>query len=193
MGSPTNMSEIDRVLSRFHETINTRSNAVFSNCGKYRYSLNRSWSMDSLFDESPRSRQFIAFCCLNPSTATQIDNDPTVTRCINYAKAWGFGGYVMINAFAWRETLPGEMKLQPEPIGECNDAMLELVVSMAGMTVAGWGCDGAHLGRHEHLSNLLPRHGDIYRLKETAGGFPIHPLYQRKDLIPQLWLPRKTA
>lgn len=186
-------SDTDRVLAEIRQKIGNRSDAVFSPCRKYRYMLVRNFDSGGLFSEpGPRSNQFVAFCCLNPSTADEIEPDPTVTRCINYAKRWGFGGYVMLNAFAWRATDPKDMKAQPDPCGESNDAAIGLVASMAGMLVAGWGCDGKHMGRHSQLVDLLPQYADVYRLTATSEGYPGHPLYLKASLEPQLWLPKRT-
>lgn len=70
---------------------------IFSPCGRYRYTLWREWI---------GGEGFVQFIGLNPSTATDTEDDPTIRRCINYAKSWGYGGMCMTNLFAYRATLP---------------------------------------------------------------------------------------
>lgn len=78
---------------------------IFSPCREYRYTLYREWMPGD---------KVVQFIGLNPSTADEVKNDPTVTRCINYAKAWGYTGMYMTNIFAFRETDPNEYKTAEE-------------------------------------------------------------------------------
>jgi hypothetical protein len=88
---------------------------IFSPCRRYRYTLFREWATDELFDgcndgeRGQRLGQFVQFVCLNPSTADERQDDPTVRRCVDYAKRWGFGAFCMTNIFAWRDTDPYKM------------------------------------------------------------------------------------
>ena len=75
--------------------------AVFSPCRTYRYALSRVWAAD---------KPYALFIGLNPSTADETLDDPTIRRCIDFAKRWGYGGLVMANLFAYRATEPSEMK-----------------------------------------------------------------------------------
>ena len=77
--------------------------ATFSECRKYRYTLWRRW--DGLFASG-----YAMFIGLNPSTADETNDDPTIRRCIGYARDWGYGGLCMTNLFAFRATLPKNMK-----------------------------------------------------------------------------------
>ncbi|SFI76527.1 DUF1643 domain-containing protein [Nitrosomonas sp. Nm34] len=88
---------------------------IFSPCREYRYTLYREW------EEGQGVCMFIG---LNPSTADEIKNDPTVIRCINYAKRWGYQAMYMANIFAYRATDPNVMKEHPEPVGN-NDIYLK--------------------------------------------------------------------
>ena len=88
------------------------SGADFSKCRKYRYTLWRTWDA---------SKSKVMFLGLNPSTADEVKNDPTVTRCINYSKRWGYGGMYMMNIFSFRTTYPVELKKAQNPIGDKND------------------------------------------------------------------------
>ena len=85
-----------------------KKNAKFSACRKYRYALWRTW------DES---KPYVMIIGLNPSTADENKNDPTITRCINFAKSWGYGGVCVTNLFAFRATVPSDMKTSNDPIG----------------------------------------------------------------------------
>jgi hypothetical protein len=101
---------------------------IFSDCRKYRYTLWREWGdiratllPDPHFDFYPgRPDQFVQFVALNPSTADEKQDDPTVRRCVNYAKAWGFGAMCMTNLFALRATDPKVMLAHDLPIGLLN-------------------------------------------------------------------------
>jgi len=87
---------------------NLKTDAKFSACRKYRYALWRNW------DESKPYAMIIG---LNPSTADENKNDPTITRCINFATSWGYGGVCVTNLFAYCATVPSDMKASNDPIG----------------------------------------------------------------------------
>lgn len=148
-------------------------NTIFSDCRQYRYTLWREWI---------GGNGYAVFVGLNPSTADEVNNDPTVRRCINFSKEWGFSGMFMMNIFAFRATDPEVMKAHPEPIGCDNDHHLLEVAKDAGVVIAAWGVHGVHLRRNEAVINLL---GDkLHCLKLTKQGHPAHPLYLPKTLQP---------
>jgi len=149
--------------------------AVFSECARYRYQLWRVWD---------GSLPYVLFVGLNPSTADELNDDPTIRRCIAFAKSWGYGGLCMGNLFAFRATLPAVMKAHPEPVGVENDAQLAAAAATAGLVVAAWGLDGEHLGRAKQVKQLLPT---MHVLKLTKDGHPNHPLYLRKAQVPIPW------
>jgi hypothetical protein len=120
---------------------------------------------------------------LNPSTADEVTDDPTLTRCINFAKSWGFGGVCMTNLFAYRATDPKDMKSQKDPIGAENDFWLNKLANDAGIVVAAWGNDGSYLSRSNMVVEMLP---NLHYLKMNKSGEPAHPLYLKADLIPVL-------
>lgn len=148
--------------------------AIFSPDRAFRYTLRRVWGDVS-------NQGFAAFVGLNPSTADEVKNDPTVRRCIQYAKDWGYGGMFMLNIFAYRATDPKVMKQQPEPIGPDNDYWLQTVSREAAITVAAWGTHGDHLQRGKAVKALLP---NLHYLRLTQDGSPGHPLYLPKNLTP---------
>lgn len=121
---------------------------------------------------------------LNPSTADETSDDPTVRRCIAFARAWGFDALCMTNLFAYRATDPHDMKQATEPIGEENDATLRTMARRAGVVVAAWGTHGTHLGRDRAVRAAL---SSLHCLRLTKHGSPAHPLYLPASLRPQRW------
>lgn len=126
------------------------------------------------------------FIGLNPSTADEVVNDRTVSRCIQFAKDWGYGALCMTNLFAFRATDPEVMKAHPEPVGKDTDAVLVALAKNAGVVVAAWGNDGKHLGRAQQVVSFLP---NLHCLKVTKEGQPNHPLYLSKALKPKRYQP----
>jgi hypothetical protein len=102
----------------------TGSGAIFSPCRKWRYVLWRIWEPVDKFLEGER---MIVFIGLNPSTADEHKNDPTVSRCVRMARDWGFPGMFMLNAFAYRATDPQVMKVAMGPVGAMNDAWIKRI------------------------------------------------------------------
>lgn len=149
--------------------------AEFSADRVYRYTL------DIVWDESLPMVQFIG---LNPSTADEFKDDPTVRRCKQFARNWGYGGMVMTNLFAFRSTDPIPMKRHPQPIGEKqgdaeeNDAALYRTHLRCDKTVAAWGNHGLHLDRWLFVSELIP---ELWCFRITKAGQPEHPLYMPYD------------
>lgn len=82
------------------------------------------------------------FIGLNPSTADDKIDDPTIRRCINFAQSWGYGGLCVTNLFAFRATLPSNMKSAKDPIGPENDKSPIAHAKDARIVVAAWGCMG---------------------------------------------------
>jgi len=155
------------------------SQAKISPCGKYRFYLQRSWDV---------TKKAVAFICLNPSTADETLDDPTVRRCVNYAKSWGYGTFYMLNLFAYRATDPKKMKSADRPIGNMNDFWIESITSECDMTICAWGNDGGHLNRSDRVCFLMNEFGvEPHALVVNVSGEPSHPLYLKKDLKPQIY------
>src|SRR4051794_22888220 len=95
----------------------TPRTTIFSDCRKYRYVLWRDWTDLLIGDQG-----YAQFICLNPSTADEVQNDPTIRRCIQFAKDFGCSALCMTNLFAWRDTDPKAMMKVPEPVGPDNDS-----------------------------------------------------------------------
>ena len=146
----------------------------FSHCERYRYELWRKWSEDSM----------VGFLMLNPSTADEYSNDPTITRCIRYAKSWGYGGVMICNLFAWRSTDRSVLKHLDDPVGVENDASIAKMFEMADKVIAAWGEDGRLGGRSDEI---MDEYGDrLWALKVNQSGEPAHPLYLKQKLNPVL-------
>ncbi|MDK3019890.1 DUF1643 domain-containing protein [Pseudodonghicola flavimaris] len=169
------------MICRSHIKGDAPSTAVYSDCETYRYSLTRVWD--------PAGRRLL-FLMLNPSTATEVQNDPTIERCERRARALGFGGFRAANIFALRETDPRAMRRAADPVGPDNDAAILDGLDWADQVIAGWGTHGAHLGRGAAVEALLRGTGrTVHHLGLTREGHPRHPLYIAYARQPELWFP----
>jgi hypothetical protein len=145
-----------------------RSAAEFSQCRRYRWTLTRTW------DES---KPLVVFCGLNPSTADETQDDPTIRRELGFARDWGFGRYVKVNAYAWRSTDPKGLWQADDPIGEHNFPAITYWGKQAALFVVAWGANiqPGHAWKLRLLltvANIQP-----YALKLTKTGHPAHPLF----------------
>lgn len=117
---------------------------------------------------------------LNPSTADEWHRDPTVTRCVNFAKRLLYGGLIMTNAFALRGTDPQILKAFPTrpdmAVGPDNDRWLLAAANEATTVLAAWGNHGLLYDRQEEILTLLADKR-IWCLGVTKDGAPKHPLY----------------
>lgn len=151
--------------------------ARFSRCGTYRYVLWRRW------DPTRPASMIIG---LNPSTADARNNDPTIRRCIRFARDWGSGGLIMTNLFAFRATDPSDLKKAEDPVGPRNDFWVRSISATCPVLVAAWGNDGAWQGRSTQLCQRLGHRLQILRLNKS--GEPAHPLYLPAGLRPRPWI-----
>jgi len=154
------------------------SEAVYSDCESYRYLLTRTWA----------TGRKALFVMLNPSTATEIQNDPTVERCERRARALGFGAFRVTNIFAYRATDPKVMRAATDPVGSANDAAILGSVAWADLVVCAWGNHGLHLGRGAEVTSLLRKTGvPLWHFGLTGHDQPRHPLYVGYDRQPMPW------
>ena len=167
------------MIERTHIKGDAPSVAIYSDCERYRYSLTRIWD--------PKGAR-IMFVMLNPSTATEVQNDPTVERCERRARALGYGAFRVTNIFAWRATDPKKMRAVDDAIGPANDAAILAGADWADLVVAAWGTHGAHLDRGPTVERLLRAAGHgLFHLGLTKAGHPKHPLYIAYDQRPEIW------
>lgn len=176
-----------------------RCGGVFSVDRTYRYVLTRFW---------PGGTGVASFVGLNPSTATETEDDPTVRKCMGFARSWACSGMVMLNAFAFRATDPRKMMKAGDPVGPENDAYLRAWLWMPSpfdTAIACWGVHGAHRDRGKHVHQLLreecgdqqqpvemdagPRrpHDRLFTFGFTKDGHPKHPLYLAGATPLQRW------
>lgn len=160
-----------------------QGSAVLSGCGIYRYELRRTITA---------SDRVAAFIMLNPSTADAEQDDPTIRRCIGFARALGCGKLIVANLFAFRATKPGDMKRARDPVGPINDQYIftsaRKAMMSGGPIICAWGAHGSFRDRDMAVLAMLHREGmDAMSLGETAANMPRHPLYLRGDCKPLLY------
>lgn len=115
---------------------------------------------------------------LNPSTANETLDDPTIRRCIGFAKAWGFGALCMTNLFAWRATKPEDMKLVDNPVGEDNQHHLLQCANGAGLVLAAWGTHGSFRSQDLTVRQWMASiAAQMHCLGRNSDDSPKHPLY----------------
>ncbi|MEY3660704.1 MAG: hypothetical protein RLZZ169_1530 [Pseudomonadota bacterium] len=142
--------------------------AELSTCGTYRYALWRRWSDSSS----------LLFVMLNPSTADESQDDPTIRRCISFAQQWGHGGITIANLFAFRSPHPSALRGATDPIGPENDQWLQKLAGQSAVVVGAWGNHGLYLKRGEAVAAMVP---PMQCLGMTKRSQPRHPLYVAAD------------
>lgn len=153
--------------------------AVIDSTEKYRYLLTRIWDEDL---------PLAVFIMLNPSTADAEHDDPTIRRCIGFAKDWGYGGIKVVNVFAYRATNPKELLNVIDPIGPDNYKYIKNAVANAGIVIAAWGATSVkNRQAYKDAINTIKNAGieKIFCLGTTYSGCPRHPLYVRGDTKPE--------
>lgn len=166
------------MIERTHTKGDAASVAVYSDCERYRYALTRVWAPG----------ETALFVMLNPSTATEVQNDPTVERCERRSRALGFGGFRVTNIFAWRDTDPRKMRAAADPVGPSNDAAILEGAAWADRIICAWGTHGAHLNRGAQVEALLRATAlPLHHLGLTKEGHPKHPLYIAYTQQPEAW------
>ena len=166
------------MITRRHGAGDTLSEAVYSECGAYRYGLTRVWGEGAQ----------VMFVMLNPSTATELRNDPTIARCERRARALGFAGVRIGNLFGLRATDPKALPRALDPVGPGNDAILVETAVGAATMICAWGNHGLLLGRSHQVEGLLRAGGaTLAHLGLTRLAQPRHPLYVRQDQPLLMW------
>lgn len=174
------------LIERFCEAGGRKSSAVYSPCGQYRYSLTREWK-----PELPR----LLFIMLNPSKATEAQNDPTIERCERRARALGFGSFRATNLFAWRETDPAILRRVDDPVGPRNDDVIrasffDWLTGPESVALCSWGVHGTFRNRSFEVVRILASSSrGLACLGTTKEGHPRHPLYVPYATAPVPWDP----
>jgi hypothetical protein len=151
------------------------SAAYVSECGKYRYVLSRVWH-----DELPP----LLFIMLNPSTADAHADDPTIRRCVGFARRNDFGGIHVVNLFAYRATDPRVLSTLGRDfvVGPDNDRIIDVFVRETlqkhGAVVAAWGAHArSRPSRVAEVLEIVERHDAVVHcLRQLSDGTPAHPL-----------------
>jgi hypothetical protein len=171
--------------------------AVISKCEKYRYLLSREWRDPENRDpkhwrsfkddagtpyEEPKTCLFVM---LNPSTATADLDDPTIRRCVGFARRLKYERLEVVNLFAWRATSPRDILRMSfstgfDPVGFRNLDYVTSAASNAGLIICAWGAHGSHLGQDETVRGWMA-HRPQCALGFTKHGAPAHPLYLPVD------------
>jgi hypothetical protein len=154
------------------------SGAEFSDDAVYRYRLWRTWG----------SRPPLVFVMLNPSTADGTIDDPTIRRCMGFAKREGDGGIIVVNLYALRATDPKALRTHPSPVGPLNDQHIAEACRSAEYIVAAWGADPMAPTRSRTVAAIARAAGKpLVCLGRTRDGAPRHPLYLKGDAGFQEW------
>jgi hypothetical protein len=164
--------------------------ARISKCGKYRFALVRSWD---------KSKPFVMFMMLNPSTADAEKDDPTIRRCMAFAKVWGYGGICVGNLFPYRATDPSELLIADHVLpydnfpGE-NLQWIGIMAKSCELVICAWG--NAHILKKFWKKNIYEQYAPLKQfvtklryLELSKDNTPKHPLYLKGDLTPKKFEP----
>ena len=146
-------------------------NATFSENRKYRYALERKWLSNG---------KGLLYIGLNPSTADESVDDPTIRRCIHFARVWGYSSLMVCNLFAFRATFPSDLFTAKDPIGPQNDFYLQRLLVKDYDVFVGWGNHGKYLNRDQDVLSFIPAPQCI---QINKSGSPSHPLYLKNNSV----------
>lgn len=136
----------------------------------------------------------VMFVMLNPSKATEEQNDPTVERCERRARTLGYGAFCVTNLFGWRATDPADLRRVKAPVGPDNGAIVETAIRWADHIIAAWGTHGAYQGQGPQMASQLFESGvPVFHLGLSKDGHPKHPLYLPYKTEPVLWSPSEMT
>jgi hypothetical protein len=169
------------MVVREHKTLTGSCGAIFSDCEQYRYRLWREWDT---------RLPTICFLMLNPSTADEQVNDPTIARCESRAVAMGCGRLDVVNLFPWRSTDPDQLLIWIDPLGPARkaDGAIMDAIERSSTVVCAWG---SHRAATERAADVLRMiritgyHGRLFHLGLNQDGSPKHPLYIAKSIKPK--------
>lgn len=157
--------------------------AIISDCRKYRYALTRKYY----------GNKCCMFIMLNPSTADECIDDPTVRKCTLFADSWGYGNIIIVNLFALRATDPKEIYWTEDPVGPDNHKHVKEILEQSifwdkFLVVCAWGNHGRYMEQNSAMIGWLEDQSvKPHYLKMTKKKEPSHPLYLPKKLKPIPW------
>lgn len=155
--------------------------AVISDDGVYRYELRRTWHA---------GKPPCCFIMLNPSTADANIDDPTIRRCIGFARSWECGQLIVVNLFAFRATKPAELYTARDPVGPENADYVRRAVDFAdhhgGKIICAWGSHGEYMDQDLTVLGWIIEECSKppLALSVTKSKQPGHPLYLKADSVP---------
>ncbi len=159
----------------------TKTDAVLSDCGSYRFFLERSWDNDL-----PK----LPICMLNPSTGDAEKDDQTIRRLINFAKRWGYGGLAIVNLYPLRSPKPSEMWASKERSHDDNHQWLDTIIVIAenngNKLLIAWGNDGAWEGKADQFIRQVKERSktvELVTLGKTGHGNPRHPMARGRGRV----------
>ncbi len=160
----------------------TKTSAIISKCGKYRYELTREWESNFRRADRPKS---VTFIMLNPSTADASEDDPTIRRCVSFAKAQNAIKLIVVNLFAYRTFSVSELKAvryDTDIIGPEYWDRLRKTLAKSETIVCAWGAHGSLLDQDALVYEYVKEtHNWLFALTINSDGSPKHPLYIRGD------------
>ena len=155
------------------------STAIYSPCKSYRYLLNRT---------TVNAKKSLLFILLNPSTATEFKNDPTIARCQKRSEVLNYKAFTICNLFAFRTKSPRVMKNYFDPVGPENDRLIGESILNADKIICAWGNHGTHLSQAEKVVKIIKAHNSsAFHLGLTKNNQPMHPLYIEYSRKPVKW------
>ena len=174
------------------DIVDIRRDANISECGNYRYSLDRVWYPDDLFNSPARItfRPPLIFVMLNPSTADAFADDPTIRRCIHFTKREGFEWLKVMNLFAGRATKPTDLFKMGDPEGVKNTAHWKaargMVKDYGSQIICAWGANPKAQSQAKRFMSFMDGI-EVHCLGTTKDGHPKHPLYLPNDAKLQVY------
>nr|WP_175800887.1 DUF1643 domain-containing protein [Burkholderia anthina] len=165
----------------------SRSSCDESSDHRFRYSLERHWSVGD---------RLALFVMLNPSVADAHTDDPTIRRCVGFAKSWGYTGLRVVNLVPYRATDPDDMydwlaTIEHQALWENTRRVLAAARRTdVELVVCAWGTPRPVLWDYaRQLHKALRRYRRTHAIKINSTGTPAHPLYLRADLQPVIYEP----
>lgn len=164
---------------------NWNGGAEFSKDRKHRFALYR--TKKSIFDQKEKVKR-ILWIMLNPSTADEDHNDPTIRRCMGFSERWGYNHVEIANLFSLRSTDPKAlMEDSNESYYASNMQWLIHVAVTNNFVVCGWGNHGSYKNRGKEVVEMLAPFADLHCLGITKNGHPMHPLYLPYEAKPFIY------
>lgn len=183
-------------MNQLFDTSNRTGEAVLSDCGKYRFLLSRHWGGYTIYEDG--FDHTVNFVMLNPSTADAHDDDPTIRRCIRFAKSWGYNGLTVTNLYPLRAKDPAKLETAASPRGPLdqfglsrNNSYLVSEATRSPLVVCAWGA-GADPGWAAEVVLTLRKLKPLMALRLTKAGYPCHPLRLPANLTPILFAELST-